>query len=309
MLSKRLSATEAGLRREAEFVTSELASTQESIRVEISRWHFGEIDAGGEVIFAVGDVHGCADLLHALLNAFGELNASAARPQRLVFLGDLINRGPETVQALQLWAEEAPIPGITRVDRLMGNHEQLLLLATQRDASSKMACEMMLQCGGERFLQELRKAAGTPDAELGGELLRNALSDKILDGIQSNLKASVVVGNLIFVHAGVDPGLDQNDFFSLPADMIPKDGRHWAWIDKAFLTWRGGFDGKIVVHGHTPPAKRYALTHQHDPHVLLQDRLCLDGGSAATGTVVGAQIENGQYRVFRVQRVRSNLRE
>lgn len=228
MLSKGLSVTEAGLLREAEFVMSELASAQESIRVEISRWHFGEIDAAGEVIFAVGDVHGCADLLHALLNAFGELNVSAARPERLVFLGDLINLGPETARALQLWAEEAPISGITRVDRLMENYEQLLLLATQRDASSKMAGEMMLQCGGERFLQELRKAAGTPDAELGEELLRNALSGKILGGIQGNLRASVVVGNLIFVHAGVDPGLDQNDFLSLPAEMISKDGRHCA---------------------------------------------------------------------------------
>lgn len=110
------------------------------------------------MIYVVRDVHGCAHLLDALLNAFGEVNTCTVKLPRLVFLGDLINRGPETIKTLQRWAEEAPIPGISAVDRLMGNHEQLLLLATQRDASSKMAYDMILQSGGERFLQELREA-------------------------------------------------------------------------------------------------------------------------------------------------------
>lgn len=272
---------------------------QKAIRIGVSGWRPGYIDTSGEVIFAVGDVHGCAHLLDALLNAFGEANTCTAKPRRLVFLGDLINRGPQTIKTLQRWTEETPIPGISTVDRLMGNHEQLLLLATQRGASSKMAYDMILQCGGDRFLQELREAAGMPKAGLGDELLRSALSSEILDRLRNGLKASVVIGNLVFVHAGLDPDTDQSDFLSLPAYMLPKDGRHWAWIDEPFLTWRGGFDGKIVVHGHVPPSKHYAFTHEDDPHILSHGRLGLDGGSASTGIVAGAQIEDSRYRVFR----------
>jgi serine/threonine protein phosphatase 1 len=54
----------------------------------------------------------------------------------------------------------------------------------------------------------------------------------------------------------------------------------------------------MVVHGHTPPAKHRVMSHYPDPHVFQHDRLSLDGGSALTGIVAGAQIEDGRYRVF-----------
>jgi len=75
-------------------------------------------------------------------------------------------------------------------------------------------------------------------------------------------------------------------------------GNHWAWIQEPFLAWRGGFGGLMVVHGHTPPAKHRMLSGYPDPHVLQHDRLCLDGGSALTGIVTAAQIEDGRYRLF-----------
>jgi serine/threonine protein phosphatase 1 len=54
----------------------------------------------------------------------------------------------------------------------------------------------------------------------------------------------------------------------------------------------------MVVHGHTPPAKHRVLSGYPDPHVVQHDRLCLDGGSALTGIVAAAQIEDGRYRLF-----------
>ena len=65
-------------------------------------------------------------------------------------------------------------------------------------------------------------------------------------------------------------------------------GNHWAWIQEPFLAWRGGFGGLMVVHGHTPPPKHRAMSGYPDPHVVQHDRLCLDGGSAATGIVAGS---------------------
>jgi len=73
----------------------------------------------------------------------------------------------------------------------------------------------------------------------------------------------------------------------------------WAWITTGFLDWQGGFDGTLVVHGHTPPQKHFPLTRMEDPHLFLHDRLGLDGGSAITGVVVGAEIRDGRYRILK----------
>jgi serine/threonine protein phosphatase 1 len=97
--------------------------------------------------------------------------------------------------------------------------------------------------------------------------------------------------------------MNQHEFLSLPAEELPADGIHWAWIERPFLAWQGGFNGKIIVHGHTPPRKHRELTYQDDPHVLCHGRLGLDAGSSQTGVVAGAQIEDGRYRVLRTRKI------
>jgi serine/threonine protein phosphatase 1 len=269
------------------------------IQIDVSEWRAGDIDANGDVIFAIGDVHGCARLLSALLHACAHLHDHHVQPGRLVFLGDVINRGPSTMEALHRWAQEEPIPGVRRVDRLMGNHEQLLRLAAQPSDEAARAHEMFLAVGGDRFLQELRALTERPNAELNQELLEQALGVSTWRLLRTGLVASVRVGNLTFVHAGVDPHTDLDDFLALKMDALPVGDRHWAWIERDFLTWRAGFNGQIVVHGHVPPHAHHQLTAQHDPHVLCYGRLSLDGGSALTNVVVGVQIQDGQYRIVR----------
>lgn len=271
----------------------------EGIRVEMSEWRCADIDTNGEIVFAVGDVHGCASLLDALLDTLDSVPVKDDSTRRLVFLGDLISRGPNTVNALRRWAREAPMRGVARIDRLMGNHEQLFLLAAQKNWRSNRAYQLNLQTGGDRFLQELRAISGETHADLSIPLALRVLGPKIVDRLQHELKAYVAVGNLLFVHAGVHPCLSPAAFLSLPADSLPENGLHWAWIEAPFLTWRAGFGGKIVVHGHTPPRNHHELTHQKDTHALCYDRLGLDGGSAETGIVTAAQIEDRRYRVFR----------
>lgn len=132
---------------------------------------------------------------------------------------------------------------VARTARLMGNHEQMFLLAAQGNWRSNKA-------------------------------------------------------NQLYLQAGVHPCISTTEFLSLPTDSLPQNELHWAWIEAQFLTWRAGFGGKIVIHGHTPPRKHRELTLQNGPHALCYDRLGLDGGSAETGIVTGAQIEDGRYRVF-----------
>ncbi len=259
-------------------------------------WIAAPIETAGETVFAVGDVHGCTPLLEAMLAGIEGLLPVAA--PRLVFLGDMIDRGPDGIGTLRRWAAAEPVPGIARVDRLMGNHEQMLLLAARGDAAAR---DLWLSLNGETMLGELQAASGRPGAMPDAAMLRAALGEAVV-GALAGLLSHIEVGNLLLVHAGLDPAQDRAGFLALPWDDIALRPKHWAWITGGFLDWRDGFGGTVVVHGHTPPAKQKPFTGLDDPHVLAAGRLNLDGGSAVTGVVAAAQLETGRYRVLRASR-------
>ena len=100
-----------------------------TLPMEISGWKPAPFALGGETVFAVGDVHGCAEELRALLRAIAILAREGEGRRSLVYLGDLIDRGPDTVGTLKLWAEDATHRGVDRVERIIGNHEIMMLLA------------------------------------------------------------------------------------------------------------------------------------------------------------------------------------
>jgi serine/threonine protein phosphatase 1 len=249
-----------------------------------------------ETIFAIGDVHGCHRQLALLLAEISTL--AAERPAQLIFLGDLICRGPSSLAALALWAAPELDRRFTHVRRLTGNHEQLLMLAIGDTGIARAAHDRWMTMDGGTFVDELRRATGKPAAPLSGPLLLEAAGPQVVERLD-RLDFHVRAGNLIFVHGGLDPSVDIET--ALAAPFAQFGGRHWAWIQQPFLAWRGGFGGQMVIHGHTPPEKHRAMSGYPDPHVLQHDRLSLDGGSAATGIVAAAQFENGRYRVLKAR--------
>ena len=265
-------------------------------RFSAAPWQDAPVATGGESLFVIGDVHGCTPLLAAMLDGIAAL---APPPRsRLVFLGDLIDRGPDSIGSLRLWAREQPVPGIDRVHRLMGNHEQMLLLACGTGPDAVAAQELWLSLNGDTMLAELRAAAGQPEAPPGPALLRQALGETVPARLRAQ-QGHLRLGNLVLVHGGADPRRPLQEFLGLPWDALAARPHHWAWITHGFLDWRDGFDGQVVVHGHTPPAKHRAISGLAEPVGLAEGRLCLDGGSAVTGTVAGAQLEDGRFRLLR----------
>jgi len=256
------------------------------------------MEMAGETLFVIGDVHGCTHLLQTLLDGVANLAASVDQPTRLVFLGDIVDRGPDSIGSLRLWACAQPVPGISRVERVMGNHEQLLLLANGEGPESDVACGMWLSGSGDTTLSEMRAMVNDRHATPGSRLLHAALGPEIVERL-AQLETHLRIGNLVLVHGGVDPTKPLGDFLSLPWQTLSARPKHWAWITDGFLNWHDGFGGRIIVHGHTPPAKQFPFTGLDDPHVLVEDRLNLDGGSAITGIIAGAQIETGRYRILR----------
>lgn len=268
------------------------------VPVEISSWKPAPFALAGETVFAVGDVHGCAAELASLLGTIRTLAAQAEGVRRLVYLGDLVDRGPDSLGVLRLWTEEAAARGVDRVDRVIGNHEILLLLAMGDGPHAAKAAAMWLadQTGGSKVLDEMRSAVGDPVASPSYELALAVLGRQVLDRLLTQ-RSHLRLGNTVFVHGGLDGRVPQDTFLATP--WTAGTAARWAWITTGFLDWQGGFGGTLVVHGHTPPQKHFPLTAMEDPHLFLQDRLGLDGGSALTGIVVGAEIRDGGYRILK----------
>lgn len=269
-----------------------------SVAVEVSPWTPAPFALDGETVFAVGDVHGCADHLQSLLDTIRALAGESAGPRRLIYLGDLIDRGPDTLGVLRLWAEGPQAQGVDQIDRIIGNHEILMLL-TLRGGHRADRANVMWQSermGGAKVVDEMRAVVHDPAAPPTYALARAALGQRTLDLLLTQ-RSHLRLGNTVFVHGGLAGGTDPDAFLERP--WTAGVNARWAWITRGFLDWQDGFDGMLVVHGHTPPAKHRKFSGMEDPHVLAHDRLSLDGGSARTSVVVAAEIQDGRYRLLK----------
>jgi calcineurin-like phosphoesterase family protein len=170
--------------------------------------------------YAIGDVHGCVGKLQRLL-ARCERHADG-RPHRLVFVGDYIDRGPDSRGVLTLLMQaQRERPG--EVICLRGNHEALMLEAIGT---------------GDPILWFMNGAAQTL-ASYGIEDPSHVPSQDV-DWVAA-LPVSFDDGLRYFVHAGVDP--------DRPLDQQRE--RDQLWIREPFLSSRRDY-GRFIVHGHTP---------------------------------------------------------
>jgi serine/threonine protein phosphatase 1 len=189
----------------------------------------------------VGDIHGRADLLEVLL---GRIAAEAARHpedarRSLIFLGDYIDRGANSRGVVERLLGD-PLPGFETV-RLLGNHEEALLdfLDGRSDGMD------WLGYGGlETLMSYGVPLRGLPDTPQRAAELRAALGAAVPADHLAFYRACALhctVGDYVFVHAGVRPGvaLDKQH----PADLL--------WIRDEFLRARTALPGRVVVHGHT----------------------------------------------------------
>jgi serine/threonine protein phosphatase 1 len=203
--------------------------------------------------YTVGDVHGCLDKLTELVRLCND--DAAGQPMRYVFLGDYVDRGPDTRRVIEFLIELQR----TYPDRdvfLKGNHEDLLVAAADSDFFE----ERWLTNGGRETLESygLISAAEIPEDHVNW--LRR-------------LPLSFDDGQRFFVHAGVHPDrpLDRQD----EDDLL--------WIRKRFLTSEQKYQ-RLVVHGHTP-------VKDGRPD-LRANRLNLDTGAVFGGPLTAAVFDS-----------------
>ena len=248
-------------------------------------------------LFAIGDVHGQAGALAAVLDAIARVPATGL-PRRLVFLGDLIDRGPDSLGAVRLAMGAADRARVADVVLLPGNHE-LMLVDAIRDPQLFM--DDWLDNGGGAVIREADPGCtGGRRADLA-EIARAALDPAFLSRMMSG-PTFHLAGELLFVHAGLAPGVDAAAFLS--QDRFGAAGDHWAWIRAPFLDWTSGWGPDrswVVVHGHTPavmhPAAPAPFRRAAD-RIATHRRLCLDAGAACGHPQVGwAEFGPDRYRL------------
>jgi serine/threonine protein phosphatase 1 len=178
----------------------------------------------------------------------------------------------------------------------------LLMLAITGNERAAAAVALWLEKGKMAFANEVRQRLGLNDALLTparwSTVLPEALGSVVMHCLETQ-ERHLQIGNVLCVHGGLDPTVPLAVSLAPPWTEI--GGTHWASIRQPFLAWRGGFQGLMVVHGHSPPDKHRRLSGYPDPHVFQHDRLSLDGGSALTGVVAAAELEDGRYRLFLAQ--------
>ena len=238
---------------------------------------------GGELVYAVADIHGCYELMKdvlARLAADTEVRAAGRRPI-LIFLGDYVDRGPHSARVMEalVWLQRR---GDLEIHFLKGNHEQALLEFLEAPERSGP----WIGFGGAETLTSY--GVVPPPAEAPPDVYR-AARDDLLERMPAShlhllqrLETMVIVGDYAFVHAGVRPGVPLGEQEEI--DLL--------WIRRGFVDQPGPF-GKIIVHGHT------WLSEQPQ---LEAHRIGLDTGGYATGVLSALRIEDGEYEVLQARR-------
>ncbi len=225
----------------------------------------------GRRIYAIGDIHGRADLLYDLLDMIASDDRSRPRGETtLVFLGDLVDRGPNSAEVVDYLMRlgKSSIGAVF----LMGNHEELFLLTC---AGDQQTGGVFHRAGGRATLLSYGVDAQVYDECDPHEI--SALADKHVPRAHleflSSFKDYWICGDYCFVHAGIRPDVAMEA--QTTADM--------RWIRREFL--ESEIDhGMMIVHGHT-------ITPGIDEQY---NRIGIDTGAYSSGKLTALCLEGGE---------------
>ncbi len=231
----------------------------------------------GAVIWAVGDIHGRLDLLEAILpEILADLERTAARRRTLVFLGDHIDRGPDSKGVIERLCRLKADAGV-ETHFLRGNHEDRMEAFLSDPALGPGWCDQ----GGRETLMSygvtppLLKTDHAAWAAASAAL--NAALSAEHRGFLESQAPCVSLGNYFFAHAGARPGVA----------LAEQDAQDLMWVRQVFLDHPATFD-QVIVHGHTPGETIHA-DHR---------RIGVDTGAYATGVLTALRLEDTAREVL-----------
>ena len=226
----------------------------------------------GQRVYAVGDVHGRLDLLDALLDAIAADDAASTPAKTtLILLGDLVDRGEESAGVIAR-ARQLTERCDTRV--LSGNHEEMFL----RSFDDLEMFRHFIRHGGRETVVSYgvdERAFTEATLQEAQELMRAAVPQEDIDFLNS-FDDMVVIGDYLFVHAGIDPRVP----------LAEQKQHHLRWIREPFLSHSEPHE-LMVVHGHTIV----------DAPEDCGNRIGIDTGAFMSGRLTALRLE-GESRRF-----------
>ena len=240
----------------------------------------------GEIIYAIGDIHGRDDLLDALLRQIYQ-DISTYRADKivtLVFLGDYVDRGLGSRAVIErLWRQQKEgdtVGVVNRFIHLRGNHEDMLL----RYIENPVFGEGWLMNGGTETLISYGVDApisfrNHAEQNITAESLKAALGVGHFAFLRS-LPTHAIIGDYAFVHAGFRPGI--------PIDAQSRNDM--LWIRQSFLKDEDAMD-KRVVHGHSPDTNPF-VDHR---------RIGVDTGAFFTGILTAVRLEDDTVKFLQTE--------
>lgn len=230
----------------------------------------------GTRYYVIGDIHGRLDLYEAMIDAIeSEIMASPEFDHRVVLLGDLVDRGPDSAGVV---ARTRAWQSTRNVRVLAGNHEAMFLAAFERPE----ALRHFLKHGGFETVISYglsRKQLSMLALEELFELLPTVIQQTERDYIAS-FETMIIAGDYVFVHAGIDPAVP----------LAQQERSDLLWIRDAFLRHEGPLE-KVVVHGHTI----------FDQVVDCGNRIGIDTGAFRSGVLTALVLEDDQRRILQAR--------
>jgi serine/threonine protein phosphatase 1 len=221
--------------------------------------------------YAIGDVHGELEKLDELLRFIREDSARRDGAHKVVFLGDLIDRGPDSrgvVERAKAMCESGEALAVK------GNHEELMLHAYANRES--IGIYWWAENGGDETILSYARANGFKDD------FRDAIDAEHIAWLRS---LPVIIRDegrgLVFVHGGIDPKT-----FPDCSDELMMWTRSSVFFRSELWPEREVTKDILVVHGHTPTA-------DFEPDVQRR-RINVDTGACFGGSLTAAVLAPGE---------------
>jgi serine/threonine protein phosphatase 1 len=236
----------------------------------------------GVTLYVVGDIHGRCDLLYNLLRkiALDAARQAVGQTRELIFLGDYVDRGPDSCGVINLVQSTIAERAFWNVTALKGNHEAALLQFLDDPGFWPMWSEF----GARETLTSY--GVNPPDWQSGEDDWVRACRELNLAmpidhrAFLEQLELTAERGDYLCVHAGVRP--------SVPlAHQVEQD---LLWIRDDFLRSQLRLD-KVIVHGHTPSEEAFVGDH----------RIGLDTGAYATSVLTAVKLQGDQRTLIQVR--------
>lgn len=207
------------------------------------------------MLYAIGDIHGCAHELDLLLSKI-----APQRDDTVVFLGDYIDRGPNSKGVIE---RILALKQVTNVVALKGNHEALFLDFLESPQS--VGAGLFILNGGAATLASYSGPGGTFE-----------IPQSHIEFFQA-LKLTYETEHHFFVHAGV-PNKPLREI------NLDSDENLLLWTRQPFLNSSYAWE-KRVVHGHTPTAT---------PE-MKANRINIDTGCVYNGSLTAVELTEGRF--------------